>query len=1030
MKRLILVITLMMSTLFATSQAVRVSFTGVDLNGSRFPIDTVSVSNITRGWTETLVYPDLTIVLSRLGVPEVDSDLVGIVNVYPNPSTDHANVEFGIAEAGRVGISVFGIDGVQKAFWEGRLQAGLHHVRVMLDKPQMALVVVNTEKERYVAKLLQIGNGSGNLLEFHENPIVSQELSSRSDRLDAYGGFEPGDVFSFVGKGTTAEGTVVTSDTEEMDIFEDETVTLVFPVETPPTPGVQSLPYFQSFESEFGTYKTYDVEGAQSWEIDYNTAKMTGYVDGTYNANEDWLISSPVDLTGVNEAKMTMVYIGRFFNNINEEVTVWASTDYVDGDNPATARWIQVPSTLTEGNNWNDFATTEIALADVTGQPLTGQILTFAVKYLSSDEKAGTMEIQSIFMEEGGVTPPTPPTPGTGSGTFDDPYNVAAGINQQSNEPIAWVHGYIVGAVKSGVTSVSSNDQINWTGPFDSQTNVVIADDLSRQDITQCIIVNLPAGKPLRTQVNLQDHPENLGKQLSVYGKLRAYFGQAGLRDSGGTENDFVLEGALPPTPPTPGGEVQDLPYFQSFATEFGTYMTYDVEGPQSWEIAYSTAKMTGYVDGTYYANEDWLISSPVDLTSVNEAKMTMVYIGRFFEDINEEVTVWASADYVYGDNPTTATWTQVYSTLTEGNNWNDFATAEIVLADVTGQPLVGQIVTFAVKYLSSDEKAGTMEIQSISFEEGGVTPPTPGTGSGTADDPYNVAKGISLQGQDIVGWVHGYIVGAVKNGVTAVSSNDQINWSGSFDSPTNVVIADDPNCQEITQCIIVNLPANKPLRTQVNLQDNPGNLGKQLAVNGKLRAYFGQAGLRDSGGTENDFVLEGGTPPTPPTPGVIIFSETFGNSQGNFTIQNVSLPAALTYVWAHSSEYSCMKASAFVNCQAYATESWLVSPPIDMFNYNTASLVFEQAVNYASPTGALSVMISSDYVDNVTTATWTELDMNAWPAGNNWTFISSTADLTPYSGQIVYIAFKYTSTSSASATWEVKNLTVTSSLK
>ncbi len=53
---------------------------------------------------------------------------------------------------------------------------------------------------------------------------------------------------------------------------------------------------------------------------------------------------------------------------------------------------------------------------------------------------------------------------------------------------------------------------------------------------------------------------------------------------------------------------------------------------------------------------------------------------------------------------------------------------------------------------------------------------------------------------------------------------------------------------------------------------DNPDNLGKHLAVNGKLRKYFGQAGLRDSGGTEADFVLEGGVTPTPPNPGMGIF--------------------------------------------------------------------------------------------------------------------------------------------------------------
>ena len=466
------------------------------------------------------------------------------------------------------------------------------------------------------------------------------------------------------------------------------------------------------------------------------------------------------------------------------------------------------------------------------------------------------------------------------------------------------------------------------------------------------------------------------------------------------------------------------MPYSQSFASEFGTYMTYDIFGAQSWEIDYNTAKMTGYVGGSYYANEDWLISSPVAITGVDDAKMTMSYIGRYFNNINEEVTVWASTNYTWGSDPNMASWTQVPAALVEGSNWNDFITTEISLTDY-----VGQTVTFAVKYISTDSKAGTMEIQSITIEEGsGVTPPTPptpgqGEGSGTADDPYNVAAGIGLQSEEPIAWVHGYIVGAVKSGLSSVTSNADINWSAPFDLATNVVIADDASCNEISQCIIVNLPAGKPLRTQVNLMDNPDNLGKHLAVNGKLRKYFNQAGLRDSGGTEADFVLEGGVTP-PPTPGTTIFSETFASGQGQFSVQDVMLPQELTYVWQHDGNYSCMKASAYVN-QAYAAESWLISPVIDLSNASAATLKFDQAVNHASPDGALSVMISTDYIDEVLQCTWTELSLSQWPAGNSWTFINSTADLSQYLGQRVTIAFKYTSNFSASATWEVKNFVV-----
>ena len=641
--------------------------------------------------------------------------------------------------------------------------------------------------------------------------------------------------------------------------------------------GANDLPYCEFFSSSFGSYTTYDVKGTQHWEIDYSTAKMTGYENNTNYENEDWLISARVSLENVTSASMTVSYIARYFNNVNEDITVWVSSDYTSGD-PNLANWEQLPATWTEGSNWNDFASTTIDLSQYVGKKVC-----VAVKYLSDNNKAGTIEVQSICIQEG--------------------------------------------------------------------------------------------------------------------------------------------SGPTPPPGPNPGGEVQNMPYTQSFASEFGTYMTYDVLGPQSWEIDYSTAKMTGYVGGSYYANEDWLISSPVAITGVNDAKMTMTYIGRYFNNINNEVTIWASTNYTWGSNPSMAGWTQVPATLVEGSNWNDFIASEISLTEY-----VGQTVTFAVKYISTDSKAGTMEVQSITIEEGsGEVPPTPptpgeGEGSGTFEDPYNVAAGIGLQNEEPIAWVHGYIVGAVKAGLSSVSSNADINWSAPFDLATNVVIADDVTCHEISQCIIVNLPAGKPLRTEVNLMDNPDNLGKHLAVNGKLRKYFGQAGLRDSNGTEADFVLEGGV--IPPTPGTEIFSETFGSGQGQFTIQDVFMPQELSYVWKHDSQYSCMKASAYVSGQNYATESWLVSPIIDLSNANAATLKFDQAVNYASPDG-LSVMVSTDYAGEVLQCTWTELNLSQWPAGNNWTFINSTADLSQYAGQSVTIGFKYTSDGNTSATWEVKNLVV-----
>ena len=322
--------------------------------------------------------------------------------------------------------------------------------------------------------------------------------------------------------------------------------------------------------------------------------------------------------------------------------------------------------------------------------------------------------------------------------------------------------------------------------------------------------------------------------------------------------------------------------------------------------------------------------------------------------------------------------------------------------------------------------------MSAITVEEGtagGDTPPGPGPGegegSGTADDPYNVAAGISQQTTQETAWVRGYIVGAVKSGDAhnSVTSNDDIDWAAPFGRATNVLIADDASCNDIASCLIVKMPSGSALRTNVNLVDHPDNLGKELLVYGTLKYGFGQPGV-DSPGTESDFVLEGGDTPTPPDPGTGIFSETFTNGQGQFTIQDVEI-AGLNYVWAHMSNYKCMKANGYYQ-GAHATESWLVSPQIDLTNVSSATLKFDHAVAFASAEGSFFVMASTDYAGDVTTATWTELNIGTWPTPNSsWVFEGASADMSSFVGQNVTIAFKYTSTTSVCPAWEVKNVVV-----
>lgn len=148
--------------------------------------------------------------------------------------------------------------------------------------------------------------------------------------------------------------------------------------------------------------------------------------------------------------------------------------------------------------------------------------------------------------------------------------------------------------------------------------------------------------------------------------------------------------------------------------------------------------------------------------------------------------------------------------------------------------------------------------------------------------------------------------------------------------------------------------------------------------------------------------------------------SEPFDASQGNFTIDNIKLADGVEFVWKWASAAYGMKASGYVNGSKQELQSRLKSPAINLKSAKSAKLMFDQAINFASDMKQeCKVQISTDG------KTWTDLDVQGYPAGNSWDFVSSTADLTKYCGKTIYIGFLYSSTPTGAPTWEVKNFAV-----
>ncbi len=197
---------------------------------------------------------------------------------------------------------------------------------------------------------------------------------------------------------------------------------------------------------------------------------------------------------------------------------------------------------------------------------------------------------------------------------------------------------------------------------------------------------------------------------------------------------------------------------------------------------------------------------------------------------------------------------------------------------------------------------------------------------------------------------------------------------------------------------------------------------------NGKPVVTVGTATIEDwtekPGGDINvDFDSE-----VQPGKETVVLDESFATGQGNFTIKDKQLPEGGSYVWKHDAgtttggtPYYYMKASAFIS-GAKASESWLISPEVDLSTATTATLSFMHIINHAGDMKTQQTL----WVTETSTENWQQVAIPNYPAGNNWDKVSSgNIDLSAYTGKKIKFAFKYVSTTAAAATWEVYDVKV-----
>lgn len=294
--------------------------------------------------------------------------------------------------------------------------------------------------------------------------------------------------------------------------------------------------------------------------------------------------------------------------------------------------------------------------------------------------------------------------------------------------------------------------------------------------------------------------------------------------------------------------------------------------------------------------------------------------------------------------------------------------------------------------------------------------------GTGVKEDPYNVAT-AQMKQDGSVAWVQGYIVGVMETNVDPFTAN----FAAPFSTNSNLMIADNPDEQKAKNCLIVQLPFGA-VRTALNLVDHADNLKQPVILQGTLTSYFSAAGLKEVSagifkGEEIGEEEEGGEGEIPE--GNLIFEEKFTANEGDFTIKDVTLPEGSSYVWKweqYETNPPYMKASAYVGGSNKASESWLISPAINLSDATKATLVFKHAHKFGvDKTKELTL-----WATEAGKEAWEQLTIPNYGSGESWTMVSSgNIDLSKYAGKAVQVGFKYVSTTEGAPTWEVNDVQV-----
>ncbi len=156
----------------------------------------------------------------------------------------------------------------------------------------------------------------------------------------------------------------------------------------------------ETFSEDLGVFTSYSAQGHETqigWIIDYSSACVKGYVDGENVDAVTYLVSEPVNLSGVPAAYVCFEHAINYadMSNISQQHQLLVSNDF-NGDVDA-ATWTVMPVHQAGGSS---FTFSSSGRAKVTEDYLADGVV-FALRHTSTTSKGSTWEVRNFAVVEG-----------------------------------------------------------------------------------------------------------------------------------------------------------------------------------------------------------------------------------------------------------------------------------------------------------------------------------------------------------------------------------------------------------------------------------------------------------------------------------------------------------------------------------------------------------------------------------------------------------------------------------------------------